>query len=99
MASTGRIAGWAETTVDLIFAGVTALWGVLFLLDKLGFILLGPPLAILLIAVWCPLFWWKYWRAKADEAPGAWFFLACSVVLTGLTVFAAFVILVRIARV
>jgi len=98
MATTGRIAGWAETAFDFLFAGVTAFWGVLFLLDKLGYMLLGPPLVILLMALWCPLFWWKYWRAKVDGVRGAWFFLACSVVLTGLTVFAAFVILFRIAR-
>ena len=93
-----RITRWAERLFDLAFVGLAALWGVLFLLDRLGYLLLGAPVGILMMAVWCPLFWWKYWRAKAGRERGAWFELVCSVALTGLTVFAAFVILVRIVR-
>ena len=93
-----RITRWAERLFDLAFVGLAALWGVLFLLDKLGAVPLSAPVGVLMMAVWCPLFYWKYWRSKAALERGAWFELACSVVLTGLTVFAAFVILIRIVR-
>ena len=53
------------------FVGLAALWGALFLLDRLGYVPLGAPLGILMVAVWCPRFWWKYWRAKAAQEHGA----------------------------
>ena len=89
---------WAEKAFDLGFVGVTALWGVLFLLDRVRWIFISPPVGVLLMALWCPFFWWRYWRARVEGVRGAWFLLACSAALTGLTVVAAFVVLIQIAR-
>ena len=93
-----RITRWAERLFDLAFVGLAGLWGVLFLLDRLGYVPLGAPVAILMMAVWCPLFWWKYWRAKVDRVRGSWLLLVFSVALTGMTIFAALIVLTRIAR-
>ena len=92
------ISRFFESGIDGAFLGIAATCGLLFFLEGQRWLILSPPLKVLVLAAWCPFFWGKYWIAKSDGRRSAWFVFACAVLESATAILAAVVLMVRLIR-
>jgi hypothetical protein len=86
-----------DSFVDLGFQGLATICGVVFLLEGLGWVALSAPVKVLILGIWCPFLWGRYWAAKQDERRWAWYIFSCAILFTATTVLAAVVVLIKLA--
>lgn len=91
-----RLQDFAGRLLDSGFVAMATLCGVLLVVEGQGWVTVSPPLKILYLAAWCPLFWGKYWVIRTDERTSAWFIFVCATLFTIAAVVGALAILIKL---